>query len=89
MSAPKPLVVFFCDEPEMVNLVQANLAHAFEVNGVSGVADLDAALETLHHLRPDFVLLDPDLVHLDARQLHSRMQADKNLATIQILVVSE
>jgi len=85
----KPQVVYFCDEPELVELVKLNLSHTFEVVGVTDATDLDTALSNLRQIRPDYVLVDPHLPALDHRQLHRRLKSDSALKDIQILVISE
>jgi DNA-binding response OmpR family regulator len=89
MSGAKPHVVFISDEPEMVDLVALNLSDRFDVTPVTGVIDLDDALDALRRLKPHFVIVDPDLPGLDHQHLHSRMQADADLKGIQILIVSD
>jgi DNA-binding response OmpR family regulator len=85
----KPHVVYFSDEQEMVNLVKLTLSANFEVTPVIGPSSLEDALETLSALKPDFVIVDPNLPSLDHQQLHQRMQADADLEGIRILIVSD
>jgi CheY-like chemotaxis protein len=88
-SAIKPQVVYFCDEPELVERVKLSLSHTFEVVGVTDPTDLDGALSDLRRIRPNYVLVDPHLPALDHRQLHRRLKSDPALKDIQILVISE
>lgn len=85
----KPHVVYFSDEQEMVDLIKLTLSANFEVTPVVGLSSLEDALETLSALKPDFIIVDPNLPSLDHRQLHQRMQADADLEGIQILIVSD
>jgi DNA-binding response OmpR family regulator len=85
----KPQVVYFSDEQEMVELVKTTLSERFEVTPVVGMSSVDEALETLQTIRPDFVIVDPNLPSLDHQQLHGRMQADADLKNIRILIVSD
>lgn len=85
----KPHVVYFSDEQEMVDLIKLTLSANFEVTPVVGLSSLEDALETLSALKPDFIIVDPNLPSLDHQQLHQRMQADADLEGIQILIVSD
>jgi DNA-binding response OmpR family regulator len=85
----KPHVVYFSDEQEMVDLIKVTLSANFEVTPVIGLSSLEDALETLRVLKPDFVIVDPNLPSLDHQQLHQRMQADADLEGVQILIVSD
>jgi DNA-binding response OmpR family regulator len=85
----KPHVVYFSDEQEMVDLIKVTLSANFEVTPVIGLSSLEDALETLRVLKPDFVIVDPNLPSLDHQQLHQRMQADADLESVQILIVSD
>jgi len=85
----KPRVAYLSDDAELVQVIQSNLDHAFDVIGVTDVADLDAALAALRRIRPKFVLLDPDMPGLDRQTLHRHIKSDAQLAQIQILVISE
>lgn len=89
MPSDKPLVVYFSDEPEMVDLVKVALSDRFEVTGVTGVTRLDDALSALRRIKPDFVIVDPSLPSLDHQQLNHRIKADGALKGIQILIVRE
>jgi len=89
MTSIKPQIVYLSDKPELIELVRLKLSHTFEVTGVTDVADLDAALDVLRLIRPDYVLLDPHVPNLDHRQLHRRIKADEELNPIQILVIRE
>jgi len=89
MTRIKPQVVYFCDEQEMVGLVTLALRDQFEVTAAAGVTSLENALDILGQIKPDYVIVDPDLSSLDHQQLHRRIKADAALRGIQILVVRE
>ena len=89
MMGIKPQVVYFSDEQEMVELVASNLSDQFEVTPITWVADLDDALDALRRIKPDFVIVDPQLATLDHQQLHRGMQMDPALKGIQILIVRD
>ena len=89
MVGMKPQVVYFSDEQEMVDLVKLTLSAKFDVTPVIGQSSLEETLETLRVLKPNFVIIDPNLPGLDHQQLHQRMQADVDLEDIQILIVSD
>ena len=85
----KPQVVYFSDEKEMVDLIKLQLSSRFDVTPAIGMPSVENALETLRRLKPDFVIVDPNLPSLDLQQLHHEMQADADLKGIQVLIVSD
>lgn len=85
----KPQVVYFSDEPEIVERVARTLGDRFEVTPVMGVTGLDEALDTLREILPDFVIIDPNLPTLDHQQLHRRVKVEQGLKDIQILLVRD
>jgi CheY-like chemotaxis protein len=89
MSGIKPQVVYFCDEQDMVDLVSLTLRDQFQVTPVAGVTSLDDALGILRQIKPDFVIVDPDLSSLNHQQLFDRIRAEAALKGIQILIVRE
>jgi len=89
MVGMKPRVVYFSDEQEMVDLVKLTLSPKFDVTPVVGHSSLEEALETLHVLKPEFVIVDPHLPSLDHQELHQHIQAEPDLEGIQILIVSD
>jgi DNA-binding response OmpR family regulator len=89
MTDIKPLVVYFGDEQELVDLVTANLSNRFEITPVIGMTDLDDVLDVLRRIKPDYVLIDPRLPNLDHQQLHHRMKTDSELEGTQILIISD
>ena len=69
MAGMKPQVVYFSDEQEMVDLVKLTLSANFDVTPVIGQPSLEETLETLRVLKPNFVIIDPNLPGLDHQQL--------------------
>jgi CheY-like chemotaxis protein len=89
MVGIKPQVVYFSDEREMLELITLTLSEQFEVTPMTGVTHLDEALNTLRQIRPDYVIVDPNLASLDHEQLNQQIKQDEKLKGIQILIVRE
>jgi CheY-like chemotaxis protein len=73
----------------MVDLVKVTLSERFDVTPVIGTPSVDEALETLHRILPDFIIVDPNLPNLDHQELLQHMKADEELKDIQILIVRD
>jgi CheY-like chemotaxis protein len=89
MMDVKPQVVYFSDEPEMVDLVAMTLSERFDVTPVIGMTSIDEALDALIETKPDFVIVDPNLPTMDHQELFRRLKADAQLKSIQILIVRD
>jgi CheY-like chemotaxis protein len=89
MTGEKPLVVYFSDEQEMVDVVSMTLSERFDISPVFGLTTLEEALNTLHQIMPDFVIVDPDLPSLDHQELSRRIKSDTELQGIQVLIVRD
>lgn len=74
------------DEPDIVRIV----SRTFEARGhrVTSARDGVEALTVLHRDRPDLVLLDLDLPHMDGREVCRRLKQDLATATIPIVMMS-
>ncbi len=89
MSDKKPQIVYFSDERIKINRIKAGLGQKFQVTEVMGVSHVDEALDALKQIQPDYVLIDPDLPHVDQHVLYQHMQDDPTLSGIQILVIRD
>jgi DNA-binding response OmpR family regulator len=89
MLRAKPRVVYLSDEQEMTDLVKLALSERFDVTVVTEVNHPDDALKAIRQIKPDFVIVDPQLPSLDHDELHRRIKADTDLHGIQILIVRE
>ena len=56
---------------------------------VTEVGRLDDALRAIRQIKPDYVIVDPQVPSLDHDELRRRMKADAELRGIQILIVRE
>ena len=91
MNVPdqKPQIAYFSDKRAKINLIKAGLGQKFQVTEVMGVSHVDEALDALKQIQPDYVLIDPDLPHVDHNALYQHIQADPTLSGIQILVIRD
>jgi CheY-like chemotaxis protein len=89
MTGEKPLVVYFSGEQEMVDVVSMTLSERFDVTPVIGIVSLDEALDILRQTKPNFVIVDPDLLSLDHQELSQRIKSDAELQAIQFLIVRD
>ena len=74
------------DEPDIIRIV----ARTLEARGhrVTSARDGIEALGVLHRDRPDLVLLDLDLPHLDGREVCRRLKQDHATASIPIVMMT-
>jgi DNA-binding response OmpR family regulator len=89
MLSVKPQVVYLSDEQELTGLVRSALSERFEVTVVAEVTQLDDVLRAIRQIKPDYVIVDPQVPSLDHDELGHRMRADAELSGIQILIVRE
>jgi DNA-binding response OmpR family regulator len=85
----KAQVVYFCDDHEMADLVSLTLSDQFQVTTVTGVTHLNDAVNALRRIKPEYVIIDPNLPTLNHQQLNRRIKADEDLKGIQILLIWE
>jgi DNA-binding response OmpR family regulator len=89
MLSAKPQVVYLSDEQELTGLVRSALSERFDVTVVTEVTQLDDVLRTIRQIKPDYVIVDPQVPSLDHDELRHRMKVDAELSGIQILIVRE
>jgi DNA-binding response OmpR family regulator len=89
MLSAKPQVVYLSDEQELTDLVRSALSERFDVTVVKEVSQLDDALRAIRQIKPDYVIVDPQVPSLDHDELRRRLKADAELSGIQILIVRE
>jgi DNA-binding response OmpR family regulator len=89
MPRVKARVVYLSEEQEMTDLVKLALSERFDVTVVTEVNHPDDALKAIRRIKPDYVIVDPQLPSLDHDELHQRIKTDADLQGIQILIVRE
>ena len=89
MPSLKPRVVYLSEEQEMTDLVKLALSERFDVTVVTEVNHPDDALKAIRRIKPDYVIVDPQLPSLDHDELHQRIKTDADLRDVQILIVRE
>jgi len=89
MLSAKPQVVYLSDEQELTDLVRSALSERFDVTVVTEVTQLDDALMAIQQIKPDYVIVDPQVPSLDHDELRRRIKANAELSGIQILIVRE
>ena len=85
----KAQVVYFCDDYEMADLVSLTLSDQFQVTTVTGVTHFDDAVNALRRIKPEYVIIDPNLPTLNHQELNRRIKVDEELKGIQILLIRE
>jgi hypothetical protein len=88
-DSQKPQVVYFTDNQEVVDRVISGLSRLFKVTPVMGETGINKALDILRDVKPDFVMIDPDLLTLDPQLFHQHIKADPSLSDVQFLLVQD
>lgn len=84
---PQPRVLMVEDHPDIADLYQLKLQ--LEGYRVAVAADGVSGLELARSLRPDVVLLDVHLPHLDGMQLLAALREDEATRDLPVVVFSE
>lgn len=86
MTEPSKQVIYFEDEPDMVELVRIILGReGYQVEGmVEGQAGLSAVQET----QPDIVLLDLMMPDMDGWEIFRRLKSDEKTKDIPVIVIT-
>ena len=81
-----PLVLLVDDDPQVRELVRINLE--FEGYTVREAADAEEGLEAIAEAKPDLVLLDVMMPHVDGWEMLRRMQENFGVGAIPVVMFS-
>ena len=81
-------IVIIDDDPDVVRLLTRMLATAPASYTIAHAQDGETGLELVRRLRPDVVLLDLLMPHVDGYSVVQQVRSDPELATTAVIVVS-
>ena len=82
----KPYVLVVDDEPDFVEILTAFLTEGGFA--ASGALDGREALEVVHSVQPDAILLDLDMPHVDGWEFLARLKTNKSLEHIRVVILT-
>ena len=85
---PRPRIILIVEDDEDTRLVVKKMLHYALGCKVIEAEDGGTALELAAQQRPDLILMDLQLPHMSGLEAIGRLQANSEIATIPILVVS-